>query len=86
MAEGSEDVHRRIVGQYSVEVRTLRTSMGAWKAAYIVEPALHAGPHDFVMITLLEDFDAEREAVDAAMEKGSRHAEWLADARSAYSG
>jgi len=79
-------VHRRIVGQYSVEVRTLRTSMGAWKAAYIVEPAPHAGPHDFVMITLLDDFDVERAAVDAAMEKGTRHAEWLADARSAYSG
>jgi len=86
MAEGSEDVHRRIVGQYSVEVRTLRTSLGRWKSAYIVEPAQHAGPHDFVMITLLDEFDAEREAVDAAMEKGRRHAVWLADARSAYSG
>lgn len=79
-------MHRRIVGQYSVEVRTLKTAGGAWKAAYIVEPAAHAGPHDFVMITLLDEFDSERAAVDAAMQKGVRHADWLADARSAYSG
>jgi hypothetical protein len=78
-------VHRRIVGQYSVEVRTLRTSAGFWKAAYIVEPAAHAGPHDFVMITLLEDFQEERFAVNSAMERGIKHADWLADARRTYS-
>jgi len=74
-------VHRRTVGQYSVEVRTLKAPTGLWKAAYIVEPAGHAGPRDFVMITLLENFDDERAAVDAAMEKGVRHADWLQDAR-----
>ncbi|SEV91035.1 hypothetical protein [Luteibacter sp. 329MFSha] len=79
-------MHRRTVGQYSVEVRTLKTPTGTWKAAYIVEPAADAGPHDFVMITLLDEFDVERAAVDAAMSRGIRHAGWLADARSAYSG
>lgn len=74
-------MHRRNVGQYSVEVRTLRIATGVWKAAYIVEPAGHAGPRDFVMITLLDEFDNERDAVDAAMEKGARHADWLDDAR-----
>ncbi|SFW26936.1 hypothetical protein [Luteibacter sp. UNCMF366Tsu5.1] len=74
-------MHRRIVGQYSVEVRTLKTPVGGWKAAYIVEPAAQAGPRDFVMITLLDEFDDERSAVDAAMEKGSRHAHWLAESR-----
>ncbi|MGY3230684.1 hypothetical protein ACVWWJ_002168 [Luteibacter sp. HA06] len=79
-------MHRRTVGQYSVEVRTLRTPSGVWKAAYIVEPALHAGPRDFVMITLLEEFDDERLAVDAAMERGISHADWLDTARSTYTG
>lgn len=79
-------MHRRTVGQYSVEVRTLRTPSGVWKAAYIVEPAVHAGPRDFVMITLLEAFDDERLAVDAAMERGMSHAEWLDVARSTYTG
>jgi hypothetical protein len=78
-------MHRRIVGQYCVEVRTLRNSLGLWKSAYIVELA-HAGPRDFVMITLLEEFLDERAAVDAAMEKGCQHANWLAAARNAYSG
>ena len=79
-------MHRRTVGQYSVEVRTLRTPSGVWKAAYIVEPAVHAGPRDFVMITLLEEFDDERLAVDAAMERGISHADWLDTARSTYTG
>ncbi|WP_448101243.1 hypothetical protein [Luteibacter jiangsuensis] len=74
-------MHRRTVGQYSVEVRTLKAPTGLWKAAYIVEPAGHGGPRDFVMITLLENFDDERSAVDAAMEKGVRHADWLQEAR-----
>lgn len=77
-------MHRRIVGQYCVEVRTLRNPTGSWKSAYIVELA-HAGPRDFVMITLLDEFLDERAAVDAAMEKGCKHADWLAHARSAYS-
>lgn len=77
-------MHRRIVGQYSVEVRTLKTPSGVWKAAYIVEPALSAGPRDFVMITLLDEFDDERMAVDMAMERGARHADWLSAARDAY--
>ncbi|MDF3981612.1 hypothetical protein P3W24_06500 [Luteibacter sp. PPL201] len=71
-------MHRRIVGRYSVEVRTLRTPAGAWKSAYIVEPAAHAGPRDFVMISLLEAFADERSAVDAAMARGVKHADWLA--------
>lgn len=79
-------MHRRIVGRYSVEVRTLTTPAGIWKAAYIVEPAAYAAPCDFVMITLLEEFLEERIAVDAAMERGIKHAEWLASARSAISG
>lgn len=79
-------MHRRIVGQYSVEVRTLKAPSGVWKAAYIVEPAAHAGPHDFVMITLLDDFLDERVAVDAAMDRGIKHADWLAGARRAYTG
>lgn len=79
-------MHRRTVGQYSVEVRTLRAPSGVWKAAYIVEPALHAGPRDFVMITLLEEFDDERVAVDAAMERGMSHADWLDVARRTYTG
>ncbi|MGF6709277.1 hypothetical protein QFZ41_000241 [Luteibacter sp. W1I16] len=78
-------MHRRIVGRYSVEVRTLKTSAGRWKAAYIVEPAAYAGPRDFVMITLLDEFEEERLAVDAAMERGIKHADWLASARRAYS-
>ncbi|HEY4294575.1 hypothetical protein [Luteibacter sp.] len=78
-------MHRRTVGQHSVEVRTLTTRPGVWKAAYIVEPVSHAGPRDFVMITLLDEFSDERTAVDAAMEKGSRHAEWLDDAHRACS-
>jgi hypothetical protein len=69
-----------------VEVRTLRTPSGVWKAAYIVEPALHAGPRDFVMITLLEEFEDERLAVDAAMSRGISHADWLDVARSTYTG
>jgi hypothetical protein len=70
-------VHRRTVGQYSVEVRTLRAPSGVWKAAYIVEPAIHAGPRDFVMITLLDEFEDERVAstprwnVVSAMPTGS---------------
>ncbi|SDF45808.1 MULTISPECIES: hypothetical protein [Rhodanobacteraceae] len=76
-------MHRRTVGQYSVEVRTLRTLAGVWKAAYIVEPAVSAGPRDFVMITLLDEFDDERVAVDAAMERGVRHADWLNASRGA---
>lgn len=76
-------MHRRIVGQYSVEVRTLRTPAGGWKAAYIVEPAAQAGPRDFVMITLLDAFPDERAAVDAAMEKGTRHATWLTESKRA---
>lgn len=77
-------MHRRIVGQFSVEVRTLKSPAGTWKAAYIVEPAAHAGPRDFVMITLLDAFDDERDAVDAAMDRGVKHAEWLAASRQAY--
>jgi hypothetical protein len=83
--QGSRIVHRRIVGRYSVEVRTLKTAAGRWKAAYIVEPAAHAGPRDFVMITLLDEFAEERLAVDAAMERGIKHADWLVGARQAYS-
>lgn len=79
-------MHRRTVGQHSVEVRTLRTSTGAWKSAYIVEPVGRGGPRDFVMITLMDEFPDERAAVDAAMEKGARHAHWLADARRACPG
>jgi hypothetical protein len=78
-------MHRRTVGKYSVEVRTLKTPAGVWKAAYIVEPVGHAGPRDFVMITLLDEFAEERSAVDAAMRKGVRHADWLAEARGTYS-
>lgn len=78
-------MHRRIVGRYSIEVRTLRTATGAWKAAYIVEPAAHAGPRDFVMISLLEEFGDERSAVDAAMDRGMKHADWLDTARVAHS-
>ena len=78
-------MHRRTFGQYSVEVRTLRTATGVWKAAYIVEPVGHAGPRDFVMISLLDEFPDERTAVDAAMEKGARHADWLGGARHTYS-
>lgn len=77
-------MHRRIVGNYGVEVRTLHQPGGRWKSAYIVEP-MHAGPRDFVMITLLEEFADERQAVDAAMAKGADHANWLAAARKAYS-
>lgn len=77
-------MHRRIVGQYSVEVRTLKSPSGRWKAAYLVEPALHAGPRDFVMITLLDAFDEERDAVDAAMDRGVAHAEWLTASRQEY--
>ena len=47
---------------------------------------MHAGPRDFVMITLLEEFDDERLAVDAAMERGISHADWLDTARSTYTG
>lgn len=79
-------MHRRTVGQYSVEVRTLKTPTGVWKSAYIVEPVGHAGPRDFVMITLLDEFADERAAVDAAMEKGMRHADWLDNARRTYTG
>ncbi|MET0937163.1 MAG: hypothetical protein ABWX83_14305 [Luteibacter sp.] len=79
-------MHRRIVGQYSVEVRTLRASSGVWRAAYIVEPSAHAGPRDFVMITLLDEFDDERVAVDAAMKRGLSHAEWLDVARETFTG
>jgi hypothetical protein len=79
---GSRIVHRRTVGFYSVEVRTLKTPAGVWKAAYLVEPAVHAGPRDFVMISLLEQFPDEREAVDAAMVKGVAHAGWLDSERS----
>lgn len=79
-------MHRRVVGQYSVEVRTLRTPSGVWKSAYIVEPAAHAGPRDFVMITLLEEFDDERLAVDAAMARGISHADWLDVARTTFTG
>ncbi|HVI56163.1 MAG TPA: hypothetical protein VM621_14060 [Luteibacter sp.] len=79
-------MHRRTVGKYSVEVRTLRAPSGVWKAAYIVEPALYAGPRDFVMITLLEEFEDERLAVDAAMQRGISHADWLDAARSTYTG
>lgn len=78
-------MHRRTVGHYSVEARILKTAGGVWKAAYIVEPVSHAGPRDFVMITLLDEFPDERAAVDAAMEKGARHADWLAGARRTYS-
>jgi hypothetical protein len=69
-------MHRRIVGHYCVEARTLRTPNGAWKSAYLVEP-VHGGPRDFTMITLLDEFDSERAAIDAAMERGARHAQWL---------
>lgn len=79
-------MHRRIVGRYSIEVRTLRTPSGTWKAAYIVEPATHAGPRDFVMISLLEEFTDERAAVDAAMARGVKHADWLDTSRVAHSG
>lgn len=79
-------MHRRTVGQYSVEVRTLRAPSGVWKAAYIVEPAIHAGPRDFVMITLLDEFEDERVAVDAAMERGISHADWLDAARTTSTG
>lgn len=75
-------MHRRTVGFYSVEVRTLKTPEGVWKAAYLVEPAGHARPRDFVMISLLEQFEDEREAVDVAMERGVSHAAWLEAARS----
>ncbi|NID14817.1 hypothetical protein HBF32_04965 [Luteibacter yeojuensis] len=78
-------MHRRTVGRYSVEARTLKTPAGVWKAAYIVEPVGHAGPRNFVMITLLDEFPDERAAVDAAMEKGARHADWLAETRRTYS-
>lgn len=74
-------MHRRIVGTYSVEARTLRTKQGTWKAAYILEPAASSGPRDFVMISLLDEFTEERAAVDAAMERGGTHAEWLRAAR-----
>lgn len=84
--DGSGIVHRRTVGQYSVEVRTLRAPSGVWKSAYIVEPAIHAGPRDFVMITLLEEFEDERLAVDAAMERGISHADWLDAARTTSAG
>lgn len=70
-------MHRRNIGFYSVEIRTLRTASGVWKAAYIVEPAMNAAPRDFVMITLLDEFTDERHAVDAAMERGTEHARWL---------
>ncbi|GAA0911811.1 hypothetical protein GCM10009552_25630 [Rothia nasimurium] len=79
-------MHRRIVGQYSVEVRTLKSATGTWKSAYIVEPAAHAGPRDFVMISLLEEFRDERSAVDAAMDRGMKHADWLETSRSAVPG
>jgi hypothetical protein len=69
-----------------VEVRTLKTASGVWKAAYVVEPAAHAGPRDFVMITLLDEFDDERLAVDAAMERGVSHADWLDVARTTFTG
>jgi hypothetical protein len=75
-------VHRRLVGKYSVEVRTLRAPSGVWKSAYIVELAVHAGPRDFVMITLLDEFLDERQAVDTAMERGARHALWLDESAS----
>lgn len=74
-------MHRRTVANYSVEIRTLRTKAGMWKSAYIVEPVAQNGSRDFVMISLLEEFADERSAVDAAMEKGAKHAEWLAAAR-----
>lgn len=70
-------MHRRLVGKYSVEVRTLRAPSGVWKSAYIVELAGHAGPRDFVMITLLDEFLDERQAVETAMERGATHALWL---------
>lgn len=79
-------MHRRIVGLYSVEVRTLKSAGGTWKSAYIVEPAAHAGPRDFVMISLLEEFADERAAVDAAMERGVKHADWLENSRAPIAG
>jgi hypothetical protein len=72
-----------MVGHYCVEVRCIKTAAGQFKAAYIVEHAVYSGPKDFVMITLLEVFADERSAVDAAMERGSAHADWLTAARSA---
>jgi hypothetical protein len=59
----------------------MKTAVGHFKAAYIVEHALRAGPKDFVMITLLDVFADERSAVDAAMERGTAHADWLAMSR-----
>ncbi|MBB3228049.1 hypothetical protein FHW69_002684 [Luteibacter sp. Sphag1AF] len=59
----------------------MKTPKGVFKAAYIVEPAAYAGPKDFVMISLLDDFDDERSAVDAAMGRGVKHAVWLDAAR-----
>jgi hypothetical protein len=35
------------------------------------------------MITLLDEFDDERLAVDAAMDRGVKHAEWLMASRTA---
>ncbi|WP_207906847.1 hypothetical protein [Luteibacter rhizovicinus] len=60
----------------------MQTSAGVYKSAYIVEPAAYIGPKDFVMISLLDDFENERSAVDAAMGRGIKHAEWLDTARS----
>jgi hypothetical protein len=54
-----------------------------WKSAYIVELAAHAGPRDFVMITLLDEFQDERQAVETAMERGAHHAAWLCDSAEA---
>jgi len=38
------------------------------------------------MITLLEEFEDEREAVNAAMERGISHADWLDVARTTSAG
>lgn len=76
-------MHRRIVGKYSVEVRTLRAPSGVWKSAYIVELAVDAAPRDFVMITLLDEFQDERQAVETAMERGAHHAAWLCESADA---